>query len=803
MSNHFAPQGGYSPAARYAAIGLCTTAVVGCGLALYYRRQTVKTFALSGRLLTNPGAPVAPITVAPSEYPKVRRDESVVETLHGVSVSDPYRWLEDPDSEETRSFVSAQNALTSKVLESCETRDKFSGLMKQLFDYPRYGCPFKRGSRYYYSHNSGLQAQNVIYTQKSVEAEATVLLDPNKFSEDGTVALEGMKFSEDGSLLAYELAKGGSDWHSIKIMGIDAATGKGKDLQEELHHIKFNSTAWTHDNKGFFYNRYPAPSKGGGDLGTETDANKGQQLWYHVVGAPQSSDAFLLDFPDQPEWMASAEITDDGRFLLVSISMGCEPSNQLWYLDLQRLPTSKGASSGLDFSQYDKQKGASADALPLNKLIDEFEAAWEVLANEGTSFTLMTNQDAPRYRIVRGDIAGAQSPKEYQDLIPQHDTHLLQWACAMKGDALVVCYLQHARSKLQRHSLASGQHVGDVPLPGLGSVREFSGRRRDSEAFFLYTDFTVPAAIYRFRVDGKEEEPKLFRQAKLKVDNFSPDQFESHQVFVTSPDGTKVPMFIVHKKGISLDGSNTTLLYGYGGFNISLEPSFSVARLCFMLAYNGVFAMANLRGGGEYGLKWRNSGSLHNKQNVFDDFAACAEHLTASNYCSASKLIIQGGSNGGLLVAACANQRPDLFACGIAQVGVHDMLRFHKFTIGHAWITDFGNPDKMADFEYLMTYSPIHNVRVPSSGSRQHPAMLLTSGDHDDRVVPLHTHKLLATLQHTLAGSGRDSLQRNPLLARYETKAGHGAGKPTEKIIAEYADIFGFAAAVTSATWAA
>ncbi|CAK0748120.1 hypothetical protein CVIRNUC_001815 [Coccomyxa viridis] len=745
------------------------------------------------------GAPQGHLEVLPSEYPMLRRDD-IVETLHSVEVPDPYRWLEDPDAPDTVAFVEAQNKLTHKVLEQCKTRGQFKELMTKVYNYARYSCPFKRGDRYYYSHNTGLQPQSVLYSQHSLDAQGQEFLDPNKWSSDGTVALCDYAFSKDGSLLAYSTGSGGSDWREIEMLSIDTATGAPTKLGDKLEYVKFSSMTWTHDHKGFFYNRYRPPCKSE-KLGTETDANVDQQLWYHIVGTPQEDDKFIFAQPEHPTWFIGAEVTDDGRYLLLSLSDGCEPANRLYYVDMAQLPRSSKLEA-LDFTLYDRSAKVGVRPLPLVKLVDSFEAQYEYVANEGSLFTFKTNLHAPRYRLVRTDIDKASTSRssiEWDNVIPQHPEDLMQWATALKGDVLVVCWLHNVASKLELRSLRSGAVSQEIPLPGKGALRGFSGRREDSEMFFSYSSFTDPGSIFRLDTAQEQPEPELFKETKLNVD-CSLSEFVTEQAFVESKDGTKIPMFIVHRAGIQMDGSNPTLMYGYGGFNISLEPGFSPSRLCWMLAYGGIYAVANLRGGGEYGIAWRDAGSVHNKQNVYDDFIACGEYLVQRGYTSPAKLVTQGGSNGGLLVAACANQRPDLFGGVLAQVGVMDMLRFHKFTIGHGWRSDYGDPDKAADFPYLLAYSPIHNVRMPEESPKQYPAMLLTTGDHDDRVVPLHSHKLLATLQHCAACDPAGE-QRNPLLSRIEVRAGHGAGKPTEKVIEEAADTYAFAAEVIGASW--
>lgn len=437
--------------------------------------------------------------------------------------------------------------------------------------------------------------------------------------------------------------------------------------------------------------------------------------------------------------------------------------------------------------------------LPIVKLIDTIEGSFEYVSNEGSIFTFHTNYLAPRYKVVRTDFRSPGSPKTWKELIPQHEKDVLEWAAAVKGDNMVLCYLKDCANVLELRSLETGRLKTPITLPGIGSIGSFTGKRKLSQFFFSFSSFTEASAIYQFDVTSPGLDAKLFKRAEIS--GLNPDDFVTKQVFVTSKDGTQVPMFVTHKKGIQMDGQNPTLLYGYGGFNISLLPSFSVSRLCFMHAYNAVYASANLRGGGEYGISWRNAGSTKNKQNVFDDFQACAEYLISEKYTASAKLAIRGGSNGGLLVAACANQRPDLFGCVVSQVGVLDMLRFHKFTIGSAWIPDYGDPDKTDDFEFLLPYSPVHNVQVPADGTQQYPAMLLTTGDHDDRVSPSHTLKMLATLQHVFS-SDKSSHQKNALVARIEEQVGHGAGRPTEKIIDEETDIAAFMAAALQAKWA-
>ncbi|KAK2078881.1 hypothetical protein QBZ16_002571 [Prototheca wickerhamii] len=698
------------------------------------------------------------LQVTPEQYPAVRR-ENLTETLHGVAIEDPYRWLEDPDSPETVKFVEAQNALTSQVLEQCSTRPAFAKLLERLMDFEKFSAPFKRGGRYYYTHNTGKGlAQSVVYSQKTLEDAPTVLLDPNALSEDGTVALSSWSFSEDGTTLAYALSSGGSDWQRVLALRVDQETGAPSALPDELEHVKFSSLAWTHDGRGLFYNRYPPPPKGGDEAGTETTRADNQQLAYHVLGTPQEQDVTVL------------ALTHDGRYLVLSIVCGCEPVNRVWILDLDAVPRS--ADGALDLCAYAFGQPGSKP-LPLHKLVDDFTASYEYLGSSGSVWTFRTNAGAPRYRIQRVDVAAARP--EWSDLVAEHPEHLLQWAAQVGPDKLVTAYLCNVQAQLKVRDLASGKALADIELPGIGSIAGFSGNHKSTEFFLSFTGFTEPGIILRGDLAESNSATTVHRRIATK--GFDPDDFETTQLFATSRDGTRVPFFVVRAKGRALDGRAPTLLYGYGGFNISLTPAFSASRLAWMLAYGGISVVANLRGGGEFGTAWRDAGSRQHKQNVFDDFVACAEELVSKKYCSPDTLAIQGGSNGGLLVAACAEQRPDLFAAVLGQVGVMDLLRFHKFTIGHAWMTDYGNPDKAEDFGWLLPLSPVHNVARPADGG-QYPAILLTT----DRET---------------------SPQQNPLLTRVEVKAGHGAGKPTAKVIAEIADMYGFAAAIIGADWVA
>ncbi|KAG7469912.1 hypothetical protein MATL_G00133830 [Megalops atlanticus] len=706
----------------------------------------------------------------PFHYPHAYRDESVVDDYHGQKIPDPYSWLEDPDSEKTQAFVNAQNQLTVPFLEGCEVRDLFKERMTELYDYPKYSCPFKRGNRYFHFYNTGLQNQSVMYVQQTLEAEPTVFLDPNTFSEDGTVALRGYAFSEDGEYLAYGISASGSDWVEIRFLRVEGAV----ELEDRLERVKFSCMSWTHDGKGLFYNSYPTQE--GKSDGTETSTNLHQKLYYHVLGTPQSQDILCAEFPDHPKWMSGAEVSDDGRYVLLSIHEGCDPVNRLWYCDLQDVPQ---GITGL---------------LPWVKLIDNFDAEYEYVTNEGSVFTFKTNLNAPRYRLITIDFAQPDMAN-WKELIPQHDKDVIVFATCSYATCLFVCFLHDVKNVLKMYRLESGAELRTFPLD-VGSVVGFTGRKKDSEIFYFFTSFLSPAIIYHCDLTKEPLEPHVFREVTVK--GFNPGDYQTTQVFYPSTDGTQIPMFIVHKKGIKLDGSHPAFLYGYGGFNISITPSYSVSRLIFVRHLGGVLAVANIRGGGEYGETWHKGGMLANKQNCFTDFQCAAEYLIKEGYTSPSKLTINGGSNGGLLVAACVNQRPDLFGCAVAQVGVMDMLKFHKFTIGHAWTTDSGCSEIKEQFDWLIKYSPLHNIRIPEGDGVQYPSILLLTGDHDDRVVPLHSLKYIATLQHMV---GRSPKQTNPLFIYVDTKSGHGAGKPTSKVIQEVADTYAFIARCLNIPW--
>ncbi|XXG71841.1 hypothetical protein AAC387_Pa07g1073 [Persea americana] len=716
--------------------------------------------------------------------PLARRDDSIIDNYHGIPVPDPYRWLEDPDADEVKEFVEKQVNLTQSLLDTCETREKLRSHITTLFDHPRFEIPFKKGGKYFYFHNTGLQAQSVLYMQNDLEGEAEVLLDPNSLSEDGTVALSISSVSEDAKFLVYGLSTSGSDWVTIKVMRIE-----DKNVEpDSLSWVKFSSISWTHDNKGFFYCRYPTPKEGEQlDAGTETNINLNHEVYYHYLGTDQSQDILCWKDAEHPKWTFGTEVTEDGKYVILSIFESCDPVNKVYYCDLSVLPY------GLD------EFGKRNDMLPFVKLVDKFEASYEAVSNDNSRFTFLTNKDAPRYKLVRVDL---REPEIWTDVLPEAEKDVLESADAVNGNQLLVCYLSDVKYVVQIRDLETGLFIYNLPLD-IGSISGISGQRKDSEVFLGFTGFLTPGIIYQCNLATEVPEMKIFRE--IVVSGFDRTDFQVNQVFVSSKDGTKIPMFIVSRKNIILDSSHPCLLYGYGGFNISITPSFTVSRIILMRHLGVVFSIANIRGGGEYGEEWHKAGSLSKKQNCFDDFISAAEFLVSAGYTEPRKLCIEGGSNGGLLVAACVNQRPDLFGCALAHVGVMDMLRFHRFTIGHAWTSDYGCSDKEEDFHWLMKYSPLHNVKRPweqlGHESCQYPPIMLLTADHDDRVVPLHSLKLLATMQYILCTSLENSPQTNPIIARIDCKAGHGAGRPTQKLIDEAADRYSFMAKMLGVSW--
>ncbi|XP_050306640.1 prolyl endopeptidase isoform X2 [Anthonomus grandis grandis] len=696
-------------------------------------------------------------TMSAFNYPSFRRDETIKDTYFGTEIPDPYRWLEDPDSEETQNFVKAQNELTRPYLDSCPQKKAIQERITKLWNFPKKYCPTRHGNKYYQHRNTGLQNQNVLFVLDELTQEGKVFLDPNTLSDDGTIALSGTKFSEDGSTFAYGLSSSGSDWIEIRFK--NALTGE--DYPEVLKKVKFSSMSWMHDNKGFFYCAY-LDQTGKAD-GSETTSSENQKVYYHVLGTDQSADVEAVEFEDK-ELRIGCRVSHCGSYLVVTATKGCK--NNLLY-----------------FARVDPAQKVTGK-LPLTPVVTNLDADYEYITNIGSKFFFRTNKNALNYRIVGIDF---NNPEESQwtDLIQENPENVLDYAHVINETMLLVTFIKDVKHSMHLFDLNSGKKVHDFKLD-VGTVMSVSGKKNHKEMFYSFASFLTPNSIYRVTFDGDKINEEKFHETQ--VGDLDTSIYETKQVFYKSKDGTTIPMFLVSKKGVKQDGTNPCLLYGYGGFNISLMPSFSVSRLIFVNNFNGIYALANIRGGGEYGDKWHNGGRFENKQNCFDDFQHAAKYLVEEKYTSANKLTIQGGSNGGLLVAACINQAPELFGAAIAQVGVLDMLRYHKFTIGYAWKSDYGCSDLENEFKYILKYSPLHNIKVPENGA-QYPATLLLTADHDDRVVPLHSLKFIAELQHKI---GHLSQQTNPLLIRVETKAGHGAGKPTSKIIEELTDIFCF-----------
>ncbi len=671
-------------------------------------------------------------------YPKTEKSDQVDE-YHGTPVADPYRWLEDTNSENTKAWVEAQNKVTFDYLKTLPSREKLEKRLTELWNYERFGLPFKRGKRYFYTHNNGLQNQSVLYVTDALDAEPRVLLDPNKLSKDGTVALANWSPSPDGSLLALGFAAAGSDWREWKVMDVST----GKELQDKLEWVKFSDVSWTPDNKGFFYSRYDAP-KAGEEF---TGSNYYHKLYYHKLGDKQEQDELVYHRADEKEWGFDGRVTEDGNYLIITIWRGTERKYQVFYKDLTD-PKAR-----------------------VVELITGFDAEYDFVGNDGSVLWFTTDLDAPLSRLIAIDTA-KPARSHWKEVIPQ-GTSVLR-GVGLVGDKFFASYLKDACSLVKVYDL-TGQHEMDVSLPAIGSASGFGGKRSHGETFYSFSNYATPTTIYR--LDLKTGKSEVFRQPIVK---FNPNDYETKQVFYKSKDGTRVPMFITAKRGIKRDGSNPTLLYGYGGFNISLTPGFSVANLVWLEA-GGIYAVPNLRGGGEYGRPWHEAGMLDRKQNVFDDFIRAAETLIEQKYTSSERLAIRGGSNGGLLVGAAMTQRPELFQAALPAVGVMDMLRYHKFTIGWAWVSEYGSSDDEKDFRNLIKYSPLHNLKPKTD----YPATMVTTADHDDRVVPGHSFKFAATLQETHSGS-------DPVLIRIETSAGHGAGTPTTKRIKAAADITSF-----------
>ena len=683
-------------------------------------------------------------------YPATRRVDQVDE-YHGTRVVDPYRWLEDVVSADTRGWIDAQNALTRSYLDTIPERRRIRDALTQLWDYPKYSVPTRRNGRTFYFENSGLLNQPIYYVRDRDSDDERVVIDPNTLSSDGTVALSTVAPSPDGAMVGYGVSISGSDWQEFRVRDVRTA----RDLADTLRWIKFSNLAWTKDNRGFFYSRFDTPAEAEQRSGaTRAAANRGHKVFYHRLGTPQASDQLILERPDNPDWLFRTEVSDDGQYAVITVSQGSDERTRLYLVDMSR---ARRPSVGN----------------PVVRLLDEFDASYDFVHSEGMVFYVRTNHQAPNGRLVAIDI-NARRPSAWRTVIPNGPDALV--AADVIGRRVIATYLADARSSVRIFSLR-GQPLGEVPLPGIGAVAGINGERADRDFFYSFTSFLQPPTIYQFDVERRVN--LVYRQPTT---SFDASRYETKQVFLTSRDGTRVPMFVTARRGLALDGRNPTLMYAYGGFNISMTPAFSPTTVAW-LDMGGVYAVPNLRGGGEYGRLWHEAGMREKKQNVFDDFIAAAEYLIRQGYTTPNRLAISGGSNGGLLVGAAMTQRPDLFGAALPAVGVMDMLRYHRFTIGWAWASEYGSADDPAAFKYLLAYSPLQNIKPGTC----YPATLVTAADHDDRVVPGHSFKFTAALQ------AAQSCDR-PTLIRVETKAGHGAGKPTSKQIDEATDRLTFLA---------
>lgn len=682
---------------------------------------------------------IAATNPAALQYPKTQKVDHV-DDYHGTKVPDPYRWLETDvrTSKDVADWVTAENKVTFGYLDTIPERDAIKSRLTSTWNYEKYGVPSKRGGRYFFTKNNGLQNQSVVYTMKALAETPAVLLDPNGWSKDGTVALSGMSVSDDGKYVAYGVAEAGSDWSTWHVMDIES-----QKLLDELKWLKFTRAAWTKDGKGFFYSRFPAPEAGK----TYQSLNTNQKLYYHRVGAPQAEDVVVYYRSDQPEWNYSPEVTDDGRYLVITTTKGTAPRYQISIRDL-----------------------SDPYAAPV-PLVEKFENEYSFVGNDGPVFYFKTDLNAPKGRLIAVDLRNP-ARENWKEIIPQSEATLAD--VNYVGGKFVDTYLRDAKSEVKVFD-RDGKFVRNIELDGIGSAGGFGGRSDDPETFYSFSSFATPPSVYRY--DAATGEKKLLFRSNATI---NPADYEVRQVFYTSKDGTKVPMFITYRKGTKLNGNNPTLLYGYGGFNISMRPAFSPSRVVWM-QMGGVYAMANLRGGGEYGEKWHEAGTKLQKQNVFDDFVAAAQYLIANKYTRPEKLAIMGGSNGGLLVGAAITQHPELFGAALPAVGVMDMLRFQKFTAGRYWVDDYGSSDNPEEFKALYAYSPYHNIK----NGTKYPATLITTADTDDRVVPGHSFKFAAAMQEAQASQA-------PVLIRIETRAGHGGGKPTTKQIEETADEWAF-----------
>ncbi|HEY3781683.1 MAG TPA: prolyl oligopeptidase family serine peptidase [Fimbriimonadaceae bacterium] len=676
---------------------------------------------------------VAAFAQTPLTYPEAQKLSTEYDYA-GTKVADPYSWLENVDSPETQQWVQAEDKLTFDYLHAIPSRERIIDRLKKLWNYERFQAPQLEGGRYFYDRNNGLQNQAVLYVADSLNGESRVLLDPNTLSTDGTIALSGTSISQDGKLLAYSLSSGGSDWQEWHVRNVDT----GQDLPDVIKWSKFSDASWTKDASGFFYSRFDEPK--GNAL---KDADYDQKIYFHKLGTDQSEDALIYSRHDHPDWGLGGDVTEDGQYLVIVASMGTAHENRVY---------------------FKKMSGGDVQDLFVNA-----DANYTFLGSDDATFYFTDDKGAPKGQVVSVDTANGNGVKV---IIPE-SSDMLEGA-SIVGGKIFCRYLKDAHSDVRVYDM-KGHQVSDVKLPGIGSAAGFGGHMTDKETFYSYASYTSPTTIYRYDVaSGKSS---VFRKPKI---DFDASKYETKEVFVPSKDGGNVPIFITYRKGIKLNGQNPTLMYGYGGFDINETPYFGISRAVW-LEMGGVYADVVLHGGAEYGEAWHQAGMLHHKQRVFNDFITAGEYLISSGYTSTPKLAIQGGSNGGLLIGAMITQRPDLWGAALPEVGVMDMLRFNKFTIGYAWMSEYGNPDKAEDFPYIVKYSPLHNIKA---GVR-YPPTLITTGDHDDRVFPAHSFKFAATMQADQAGDA-------PVLIRIEVRAGHGAGKPISKTIEEIGDEWGF-----------
>ena len=676
---------------------------------------------------------------------------NTVDEYHGVRIPDPYRWMDNADAKATERWVAAENQRTADFVAG-STREQIKRELTAMWDYPKYSPPDREGDRYFFTRNDGLQNQAVLYMLKKLGSNPILVLDPNKLSKDGTISLQTQAYSHDGRLLAYGLSQSGSDRQEIHVREVDS----GQDRKDLIKWTKFTSIAWKHDNSGFYYNRFPMP----GSV-PPAEENNHSKIYWHALGTSQNEDRLVLERADNFKLDLAPFVTDDGRYLCVYITEGTSPQNRFYYQEID------GAKKGDRIKEGD-----------FAHLLDAADASYSFIDNVGPTFYFQTDLDAPRGRIIAIDVR-KPGKENWQTIVPQGKDIL---AFSTIVDHRLVLGLLHDAASVLKIDNLDGTPLRDVRLPALGSVAAVTGRQTDTELFFIFSSYAYPGCIFRY--DFPSDTLEQYHKSEIKA-NLS--AYETRQVFATSKDGTRVPLFITYKKGIQLDGSHPTLLYGYGGFDVNETPAFDLARVIW-LKHGGVYADAVLRGGGEYGEQWHEQGMLSHKQNTFDDFIGCAQWLVDHHYTRPSKLAIEGGSNGGLLVAACMLQRPELFGAVLSEVPVTDMLRYPKFAAGVAWLPEYGDPANPVDFNYLRAYSPLHNIKVGIT----YPAVLVTSADSDDRVDPSHAKKFIATLQASAELTAAQGKPTNPILLRVETKAGHGGGKPTRKIIDELSDEFAF-----------